>query len=242
MRARCSTPSMPMRICWAIPRRGPQRCSSRCPTPRGASANFPVLSRPPITCTWLRRPAAHRRRGQLRPGRPPPGPAQRRALPALRAQRRAARRAARRPPRWCWAAHTPPTPGSVRCRRRCCAACAKRWRLHEPARPPEGRVPQCAARRYTDQRGRRPPVGCGSWRWNATARCSAAAGAQRELRRLSDKLFDARSSSDDFELHMAAAAQCATPATRLSLALQRAAGPRRRTRGCAALPPAATTQ
>jgi len=41
-----------------------------------------------------------------------------------------------------------------------------------------------------------------------------------EFRRLSDKLFDARSSFDDFELHMAAAAQCATR-NRLSLALQR---------------------
>ena len=41
-----------------------------------------------------------------------------------------------------------------------------------------------------------------------------------EFRRLSDKLFDARSRFDDFELHMAAAAQCATR-NRLSLALQR---------------------
>lgn len=42
-----------------------------------------------------------------------------------------------------------------------------------------------------------------------------------QLRQLSDKLFDGRSGLDDFELHVAAATQCATRNT-LSLALQRA--------------------
>jgi len=42
-----------------------------------------------------------------------------------------------------------------------------------------------------------------------------------QLRRLGDKLFAGRSSLDDFELHAAAAAQCATR-NKLSLALQRA--------------------
>jgi hypothetical protein len=42
-----------------------------------------------------------------------------------------------------------------------------------------------------------------------------------QLRRLGDKFFAGRSSLDDFELHVAAAAQCATR-NKLSLALQRA--------------------
>lgn len=60
--------------------------------------------------------------------------------------------------------------------------------------------------------------------WQLDAHCHGpllgSCWSMAELRRLSDKLFAGRSSLEDFELHVAAAQQCATR-NKLSLALQR---------------------